>query len=122
MTIELSREQFQTMILYDWKSGLTYKESHARLMVAWGDQAPSDRTVLNWFHEYQQGNLKVEDDPRSGRPRTSVNEQMIDAVRTIIEDDPRSIYQQIAAILSISSGSINSIIHNHWNFRKVCAR
>ncbi|CAF1911269.1 unnamed protein product [Rotaria magnacalcarata] len=30
MNFELSREQFRTMILYDWKIGLTYKDSHAR--------------------------------------------------------------------------------------------
>jgi hypothetical protein len=47
MSFQLSREQFRTMILYDWKIGLTYKDSHARLVQAWGDQAPSDRTVLN---------------------------------------------------------------------------
>ena len=36
MSVQLSREQFRTMILYDWKIGLTYKESHARLVQAWG--------------------------------------------------------------------------------------
>ena len=122
MTVELSREQLRTMVLYDWKIGLTYRESHARLVMTWGDQAPSDRTVLNWFHEYQRGNLKVEDDPRPDRPRTSVNEQMIDAVRVIIEDDPHSTNQQIGVTLGISSSSINSIIHDRLNFRKVCAR
>ncbi|CAF4235733.1 unnamed protein product [Rotaria socialis] len=29
MSFQLSREQFRTMILYDWKVGLTYKDSHA---------------------------------------------------------------------------------------------
>ena len=56
MTIELSREQFRTMILYDWKIGLNYRETHVSLVVAWVDQGPSDRTVLNWFHEYERGN------------------------------------------------------------------
>ena len=120
--VELSREQFRTMILYDWKTGLTCKESHTRLVTAWGDQAPSDRTVLNWFHEYQQGNLKIEDHPRSGRPRTAVTEEIIDAVRAIIEEDPHSIYQQIQHILGISSGSVNSIIHDYLDLHKVCAR
>ena len=63
MNVKLSREQFRTMILYDWKIGLSYKESHTRLVEAWGDQAPSDRTVLNWFHQYQRGNLNVEHYP-----------------------------------------------------------
>ena len=92
-TVDLSREHFQTIILYDWKTGLTCNKSHARLVTACGDQAPSDRTVLNWFHEYHQGNLKGEDHPRSCPPRTAVTEEMIDAVRVIIEEDPQSTYQ-----------------------------
>ena len=60
--------------------------------------------------------------PRSGRSRTAANDQMIDAVRASIEDDPHSTYIQIEAILGISSPSINLIVHDHLNLRKVCAR
>ncbi|CAF1130283.1 unnamed protein product [Rotaria sordida] len=117
MSFQLSREQFRTMILYDWKIGLTYKDSHARLVQAWGKQAPSDHTVFNWFREFQRDNFSVQDAPRSGRPSTSVNEQTIDAVRKIIEDDPHSTYQQIENILGISSTANNSIIHDYLNLK-----
>ncbi|CAF2858989.1 unnamed protein product [Rotaria sp. Silwood2] len=93
MSFQLAREQFRTMIFYDWKIGLRYKYSHARLVQACGEQAPSDHTVFNWFREFQRDNFSVQDAPRSGRPSTSVNEQTIDAVRKIIEDDPHSTYQ-----------------------------
>ncbi|CAF4875489.1 unnamed protein product, partial [Rotaria sp. Silwood1] len=109
------------MILYDWKIGLTYKDSHARLVKAWGEQAPSDHTVFNWFREFQRNKFSVHDAPRSGRPSTSVTQQTIDAVRTIIEGDPHSTYQRIETILGISSIAINSIIHDYLNLRKVCA-
>jgi histone-lysine N-methyltransferase SETMAR len=122
MSFQLSREQFRTMILYDWKIGLTYNDSHARLVQAWGDQAPCDTTVLRWFHEFQRNNFSVEDAARPGRPRTSVNEQTIDAVRTIIENDPHSTYKQIEDILGIHSPAIYSIIHDYLKLRKVCAR
>ncbi|CAF4195934.1 unnamed protein product, partial [Rotaria sp. Silwood2] len=99
MSFQPSREQFRTMILYDWKIGLTYKDSHAHLVQAWREQATSDHTVFNWFREFQRDNFSVKDAPRSGRPSTSVNEQTIDAVRKIIEDDPHSTYQQIENII-----------------------
>ena len=38
MSFQLSREQFLTMILYDWKIALAYKDCHARLVQAWGEQ------------------------------------------------------------------------------------
>ncbi|CAF4561397.1 unnamed protein product [Rotaria sp. Silwood2] len=92
MSFQLSREQFRTMILYDWKIGLTYRDSHVCLVQAWGEQAPSDHTVFSGFREFQRDNFSVQDVPRSGRPSTSVNEQTINAVRKIIEDDPHSTY------------------------------
>ena len=95
---QLSREQFRTMILYDWKIDLRYKDYHARLV-----QAPFDHTIFNWFREFQRNKSSVQDAPRSDRPSTSVTKQTIDAGRKIIEDDPHSTYQQIDAILGINS-------------------
>ena len=103
MSFQLSCGQFRTMILYDWKIDLTFKNCHACLV-----QAPSDHTVFNCFHEFQRNKFSVQDVPRSDRPSTSLTEQIIDAARKIIEDDPHSTYQQIEAILGISSTPINS--------------
>ena len=74
------------------------------------------------LREFQRNKFIVQHAPRLSRPSTSVTEQTIDAVRRIIEDDPHSTYQQIEAILGISSTPINSIIHDYLNLRKVCAR
>ena len=87
-----------------------------------GSNAPSDHTVFNWFREFQRNKFSVQDTSRSGRPSTTVTEQTIDARRKIIEDDSHSTYQQIEAILGISSTTINSIIHDYLNLKKVCAR
>ena len=83
---------------------------------------PSDRTVFNCVREFQRNKFSVEDAPRSASPSTSVTQQTIDIVRKIIEDDPHSTYQQIEAIVGISSTAIHSIIHDYLNLRKVCAR
>ena len=87
-----------------------------------GEQVPSDHTVFNWFHEFHCNRFSVQDTSRSGRSSTSVAEQTIDAVRERIEDNPHSTYQQIEAILGVSSPIINSIIHDYLNLRKVCGR
>ena len=108
MSFQLSREQSRTMTLYNWKIGLTYKDSHARLVQAWGSNALSHHTVFNCFREFQHNKFSVQDAPHSGRPSTSLIEQTIDARRKIIEDDPHSTYQQIEAMLGISSTTINS--------------
>ena len=87
-----------------------------------GGNAPSHHTVFNCFREFQRNKFSVQDTSRLGRPSISVTEQTIDVVQKIIEGDPHSTYQQIEAILGISSTAINSIIHGCLNLRKVCAR
>jgi hypothetical protein len=121
MSFQLSREQFRTMILYDWKTGLTYKDSHARLMQAWGNRVLSDRTVLNWFHAFQWGNFSVDDAAHPCRPRTAVNQQTIDDVQAIVKNDPHSTYEQIEDMLDIGSSVVNSILHDYLKPGKVCA-
>ena len=69
---------------------------------------PSHHTVFNCFRQFQSNQFSVQDVPRSGRPSTSLTEQTIDGLRKIIEDDSHSTYQQIEAILGISSTTINS--------------
>ena len=122
MSFKLSYEQFHTMILYDWKVALTYKDCHVRLVQAWKEQAPSHHTVFNCFRQFQRNKFSVQHAPRSGCPSTSVTQQTIDIVRKIIEDGPHSTYQQIETILGISSRAINSTIHGYLNLRKFCAR
>ena len=123
MSFQLSPEQFRTMIFYDWKIALTYKDCHTCLVQAWGggSNAPSDHTVFNCFHEFQRNQFTLQHAPRPDRPSTSVTEHTIDAVRKIIEEDLHSTYQQRELILGISSMAISSIIHDYLNLRKVCA-
>ena len=46
MTMELKREHFRTMILYDFKSGLHQQESVDRLAVAYGEKASQRASVF----------------------------------------------------------------------------
>ena len=88
MMFELSPQHFCTMILYDCKCILNYKEIHALLVAAVLDQALFDRTVLNRFREHKCGKLRVFDAHHSERSQTARIEEIIDAVRLLIDDDP----------------------------------
>ena len=87
-----------------------------------GSNTPSHHTVFNWLREFQRNKFSVQHAPRSDHPSTSLSEETIDAVRKMIEDDHHSTYQQVEAIIGISSTAINSRIHHYINLRKVCAR
>ena len=66
--------------------------------------------------------MDVSDSPRSERPRIAVTDEMTDAVRLMINNDPHVTYQQIEFSFGINSSAIHSILHDRLKLRKVCAR
>ena len=65
---------------------------------------------------------KVEDEPRSVKPTTSVCEENIDAVRDLIEWDKRITTESLADTLNISVGSAHTILVESLGLRKLSAR
>ena len=62
------------------------------LKVAHGSQAPKYRTVAKWTKLFREGRDDLEDDTRSGRPRTALTKSNIELVRLLIEDNQHISY------------------------------
>ena len=120
--MELRSEHFRAMIFYDFKRNLSAAESLANLTSAFGEQAPSRATVFNWFAEFRRGRASLEDEQRSGRPVSVAHEDSIAAVEKLVKADPRVTCHQIEASLGLSSASLNRIMHDHLQLRKLSAR
>ena len=102
------------MIFYDYKCNLTPKQCIDRLYLAFGDEAPSNRTVYNWFAEFQRERTFFCDKFREDRPSMSiVAATNIDAVREMIERDRHMTYREIQASLGIDMKAILTILHDH---------
>ena len=79
---------------------------------------PSNRTVYNWFTEFQRGRTFLSDKFREGRPSTSV----VATVREMIERDRHITYREIQASLDIDMKAIHTILHDYLSVRKLCSR
>ncbi|XP_066976074.1 protein GVQW3-like [Macrobrachium rosenbergii] len=88
----------------------------------YGDNAPKKSTTYKWITRFRSGRDDVEDDPRSGRPSTSVCEENIDAVRNLIEEDRRITTELVADTLNISVGSAYTILVESLGLSKLSAR
>jgi len=60
------------------------QQIHNRMIVVYGDQAPSYATVKRWAAEFRRGRTSLEDEPRSGRPSDAVCEENCHAVENIV--------------------------------------
>jgi transposase len=52
-------------------------ETFVSLTEAYGDATLSRTTVFKWHKAFKEGRENVEDDPRSGRPVSSTNDQNV---------------------------------------------
>jgi len=85
--------------------GKTATETYQLLQQAYGEDAMGRTQMFDWFRRFEECRNSVESDPRSGRPSTSRNEEMIAKVRTILRNNRRLIVREIADGCGISVGS-----------------
>ena len=64
-------------IKFCFNIGKTATKTYKLLQQAYGEDAMGRTQVLDWFRRFKEGRTSVESDPRSGRPSTSRNEEMI---------------------------------------------
>jgi histone-lysine N-methyltransferase SETMAR len=95
---------------------------HDELCTVFSDEAPSFRTVARWSQWFREIREEIEDEPRLGRPVTEITSENIEQVRTIINDDPYITVEELQAQTDLSHGTIQRIISDHLNLRKITAR
>ena len=71
-------------------------ETFASLTQAYGDTTLSRTMVFKWHKAFKEGRENVEDEPRSGRPMSSTNDQNVEVVRAVMAKDRRLSVRMIA--------------------------
>lgn len=120
--MEFSKEQLRLLMLYDFKSGLNARQCHQRLLSAFPDVQVSERTIERWFSEFRDQKESIQDQPRSGRPKTAVTQENIRIVESLIRDFRNITYEEIQDALGISADAVHSILHDHLRVRKLVSR
>ena len=99
------RSNIKFLVKLEWK-GIQIIEA---LEKVYGARAPKKTTVYKWIQRFKEGRDDFEDDPRSGRPRTSKNDENIEAAQNLIEEGRRITVNQIATSLHfLKVGKFNS--------------
>src|SRR5215469_4681012 len=104
-------------IKFCFKIRKTATETYQLLQQAYGEDAMGRTQVFDWLRRFKEGRTSVESDPRSGRPSTSKNEEMIAKVRTIVRNNRRLTVREIADGCGISTwrscdGCVNQFAEN----------
>ena len=68
------------------------------------------------------GAITLEDDDRVGRKATTVTTQNVSRVEPLIKKDTKMAHAEIQDVMKISSRSLNRILHDSLDVRKLSAR
>jgi hypothetical protein len=64
--------------------------------VGFGDDGMGITQIKERYNRFKDGRTSVESDARSGRPSTSLNDELIDKVRTLVMQDRRVTVRELA--------------------------
>jgi len=106
-------------IKFCFKLGKPATETCQLLQQAYGEYAMGRTQVFVWFRRFKEGRTSVQSDPRSRRPSTLRNEEMIAKVRTIFRNNRRLTVREIADDCGISVGSCDAILPDDLHMKRV---
>ena len=99
----MEKTEIQAVFKHFVKKGMKAKEIHADLQNTLGDSAPSYSTVAKWASEFKFGRESLEDDPRSGRPKSAMTPELIAKVHKMVMEDHRLKVREISEAVGMSS-------------------
>ena len=71
---------------------------------------------------FKEGRETVEDNPRSGRPISSTNDQNVEVVRAVMTKDRQLNVRLIAEETGVDKNAVHRILTDHLHMRKICAK
>lgn len=104
------------------KLGKTFTETHQKVQNAYGDDCLSRTQVHEWFGQFKSGRETLDDDERSGRPRTGLSEENIEKVREFIKNNKKSSVKVIEMELGIPQTTAYRILTEVLGLKKVNSR
>ena len=71
---------------------------------------------FDWAKKFKEGREAVQNESHQRRPRKSVTDENIRAIRDLIESDRRLTINKIAMVVQVSHGSAHAIITEHLGY------
>jgi hypothetical protein len=93
-------------------------ETLALLTVAYGAYAMRKSSAFEWHRWFKDGRENVQDDPRSGQPKTQRTDANVERERTLVHSDRRLGVRVIAEELNMNREMVQRIIKEDLGMRK----
>lgn len=116
-----SQEQ-RAAVKFCFLLGKSAAETIVMLKTAYGEAALSKTRVYEWFTRFKNGEMSIEDQPRSGRPSTSRTDENVDKINALVREDRRRTIDQLCEMSGVSWSSIQRILSEDLHMKRVAAK
>ena len=116
MKMNLSLREIRVLLLHGFRLGRIASETTNNIFNTMGEDVFSIRTARHWFNRFKNGNLELDDLPRSGRPL----ELDVGLLKQLIEEDPRLTSRYLTGRLRYSHSAVGKHLNElakTWRYR-----
>jgi len=86
---------------FSYKLGKTFTETFQMLQRAYGEDCVSRTQCHEWHQRFKSGRTSIEDDPKCGRPSTSMDDDHDEKVLAVMRQNRRLIVREVAEEVGI---------------------
>jgi len=80
---------------FSFKLGKPFTETFEMLQQAYGEDYVSRKQCHEWYQRFKSGRTSIEDDPKFGRPSTSMDDDHVEKVFAVIRQKRRLIVREV---------------------------
>jgi len=92
------------------------------LQQAYGEDCLSRMQCHEWYQRFISGRTSIEDDPKSGRPSTSMDDDHVEKVLALIRQNRRLTVCEVAEEVGICKSLCHQILTDKLKMRRVAAK
>jgi len=105
-----------------FKLGKTFTETFQMLRQAYGEDCLIRTQCHEWYQRFKSGRTSIEDDPKSGRPSTPMDDDHVEKVLAVIRQNRRLNVREVAEEAGICKSSCHLILTEKRKMRRVAAK
>jgi len=115
-------EEQRVCVKFCFKFGKTFTESFQMLQQAYGENCLSGMQCHKWYHRFKSGRTSIEDDPKSGRPSMSMDDDHVEKVLAVIHQNHRLTVHEVAEEVGFCKSSCHLILTDKLKMCHVAAK
>ena len=92
------------------------------LQQAYGEDCLSRTQCHEWYQHFKLGRTSIEDDPKSGRPSTSMDDDDVEKVLAVIRQNRLPTVREVAEEVGICKSSCHLILTDELQMRRAAAK